>query len=240
MLNRADKFLEQCLSGIPEGRYTRRLRKELESHLAALEADLTAAGYPPEDARAEAVHRMGDSTALNREYLAQWRRSLEGRLYGLGQGAGDMLICLVGSAVSCLCAFMLALVISAANDSMSSMMGVSTARAALRLIVVYLVTYPVDAVFLRVAFRGRPGNRLRITAGLLMTWAVEKIYEFSAFQIPAALLPGVIFLFARTEFPCWLVIGLPNLLGTLAGCFLLGWLFGGGDRGEREKAARAN
>lgn len=43
MLNRVDKFLEQCLSGIPEGRYSARLRKELEGHLAALEADLTDA-----------------------------------------------------------------------------------------------------------------------------------------------------------------------------------------------------
>ncbi len=237
MLNRANEFLDQCLSGIPEGRYARRLRKELESHLAALEADLTAAGYAPEEARAEAVRRMGDPAALNRDYLAQWRRSLEGRLYGLGQGVGDMVICLAGSAVSWLCAIMLALAISAANDSMGSMMGVSTARAALRLIVVYLVTYPVDAVFLWAAFRGRPGKRLRVTAGLLMTWAVEKIYEFSMFQIPAALLPGVLLLLVPTEFPVGLFIGLPNLLGTLAGCFALGQLFGGREQEKRRQAA---
>lgn len=233
MLNWASDFLEQCLSGIPEGRYTRRLRKELESHLAALEADLTAAGYPPEEARAEAVRRMGDPAALNREYLAQWRRSLEGRLYGLGRGAGDILICLAGSAVSWLCGVALTLAMSAANDSTVVS---STARAARCLIMVYLVAYLVDAVFLRAAFRGRPGKRLRVTAGLLLTWAVEKIYEFSMFQIPAALLPGVLFLLVRTEFPVGLFIGLPNLLGTLAACFLLGRLFGGGE-GERHRQA---
>ena len=69
MLNQTNEFLERCLSGIPEGRYARRLRKELESHLAALEADLTAAGYAPEEARSEAVRRMG-------EYLAAWQNSL--------------------------------------------------------------------------------------------------------------------------------------------------------------------
>ncbi len=76
MLNWASDFLEQCLSGIPEGRYTRRLRKELEGHLAALEADLTAAGHAPEEARAEAVRRMGDPDRLREEYLAAWRSSL--------------------------------------------------------------------------------------------------------------------------------------------------------------------
>ncbi len=76
MLNRTNDFLERCLSNIPEGRYVRRLRKELEGHLAALEADLTAAGYPPEEARAEAVRRMGDPAALNRDYLAAWQNSL--------------------------------------------------------------------------------------------------------------------------------------------------------------------
>lgn len=77
MLNRAEDFLEQCLSGIPEGKYERRLRKELEGHLAALEADLTDAGYSQEEARAEAIRRMGDPAALNGSYRAEWRRRPE-------------------------------------------------------------------------------------------------------------------------------------------------------------------
>ena len=79
MLNWADDFLERCLSGLPEGRYERRLRKELEDHLAALEADLTAAGYAPEEAQAEAVRRMGDPDRMNGEYLAAWQNSLPGQ-----------------------------------------------------------------------------------------------------------------------------------------------------------------
>ena len=59
-MNRTNEFLERCLTGIPESRFAHRLRKELRSHLADLEADLTAAGYAPEEARAEAVRRMGD------------------------------------------------------------------------------------------------------------------------------------------------------------------------------------
>ena len=72
--------MNEVLGDIPAGRHRGRMEAELRDHLETLRRDLTAAGTPDAQARAEALRLMGEPERLREEYKAAWRRSLPGRL----------------------------------------------------------------------------------------------------------------------------------------------------------------
>ena len=246
MLNWANEFLERCLAGIPEGRYARRLRKELEGHLAALEADLTAAGCAPEEAQAEAVRRMGDPAALNGSYRAEWRRKPERVLAAAGQVTLDLVACLTASLVAgifYLAAMFVLLVIHYYSSSklfptlswhqneliLSSLDGIA----------LFLGTYLIDRALLRTLFSGRKDLQRMVTLGLLLTWLCEKLAILAGssdlFGIPLTALPELIGMIAESNdfFKIAPWVNVPYCIWTLIGCFVLGRLFGGEERKKR-------
>lgn len=238
MMDWANDFLERCLSGIPEGKYERRLQKELEGHLAALETDLTAAGYAPEEARAEAVRRMGDPAALNRDYLAQWLRRPERLGY-------DFLTCFRGSlwaGVWYVGAFLLLGLIGFAYDRGDIPFPMLSSNPSWRIIagiVMFLCAYLADAAFLRRTFRGRKRKRLLITLGLLLAWVCEKgvIMLISTLLYGFLPLPELMYRIAYGGDQSAPWFKYYYLIWTFCACFPLGWLFGGGEKEKRRLAA---
>ncbi len=79
------RWIDQVLSEIPEGRYRRRTEAELRDHLETQCLALVEAGRTRDEARSEALRLMGAPEALQREYAAAWRRSWPARLEELGR-----------------------------------------------------------------------------------------------------------------------------------------------------------
>lgn len=84
-----EEFIGRCLEGVPRGKYRARTEQELGDHLEALCRDLERSGYPPEEARAQAVSRMGDPAELARRCAEEWRRR---SLYQRGLAAAELVL----------------------------------------------------------------------------------------------------------------------------------------------------
>jgi len=84
-MNWQQQWISEVLSKIPEGGYRSRVEAELRDHLETQCRALTEAGWTPDGARAEALRVMGTPEALQREYMAAWRRSWPARLEELGR-----------------------------------------------------------------------------------------------------------------------------------------------------------
>lgn len=234
MLDWADDFLRQCFGRIPEGRYSERLRSELETHLTALARDLTEAGYDREDARAEALRRMGDPAGLNRSYRESWLRQPECRAHD----AGKMFFGCVIAGACYIAAFIVLGMIGFTYDGESPdriSIPLLSANPLPRIIfgtVLFLCAYPAATIYLRAVFRGRRNERVLITLGLLMTWVCEKlsilllsslIYGISPFSLSELMYRIA---YGGDQSAPW--FKLPYIILTFAGCFVLGWLAGFG------------
>ncbi len=84
-MNWKQQWIDKVLAEIPEGGYRRRMEAELCDHLETQCRALMEAGRTQDEARAEALRVMGAPEALQKEYMAAWRRSLPGRLEELGR-----------------------------------------------------------------------------------------------------------------------------------------------------------
>lgn len=242
MLKWANDFLEQCLSNIPEGKYSDRLRGELENHLTSLAQDLTEAGYSDIEAQAEAIRQMGDPAELNRSYRESWLRQPE-------RVGHDCMVCFLSSLLAGACyifAFMALIICLSAYQAIYPyefrpvLENISAAKALFGA-GLFLCTYLMNAILLRNEFRGRRDRRSLITIGLLMTWVEEKAMVM---LLTAMVYHGV---YGTTSFTLPELVRLAShsggqtapwfttfyIIWTFFGCLLLGWLFGCGKRDEK-------
>ena len=94
-MNWMDNFLIESLEKVPNGRYRKRAEVELRDHLETQCRALTKAGRTTEEAQMETLRVMGEPEKLQGEYEAAWRRTLEGRLNGLGRCLCTLIVGLV-------------------------------------------------------------------------------------------------------------------------------------------------
>lgn len=84
-MNWDQQWIDEVLSGIPGGGYRSRAEAELRDHLETQCRALMEAGRTRDEARGEALRMMGAPEALQREYMAAWRRSWPARREELGR-----------------------------------------------------------------------------------------------------------------------------------------------------------
>lgn len=231
MLDWADDFFQQCFDCIPEGRYYKRLRSELEIHLTALTHDLSEAGYSQAEARAEALRQMGDPAELNRSYREAWLRQPEYRALV----AGKMFWGCILAGFCYIVAFLALCMIGFTYDAMypgRTNIPLLSGDPLPRIIfgaVLFLCAYLANAIYLRIVFRRHRNKYVLITTGLLMTWVCEKasilLLSSLVYGIPPFMLPELMYRIAYggDQSAPWFQV--PYIIWTFAGCFVLGWLF---------------
>lgn len=218
-------FIERCLEDVPQGRYRRRAEAELRDHLECLRQSST---------EAEALSLMGDPELLRKKYYAAWSRTFQAPMGWLGAIAGGCL--LMGTLYLCTAALLSLLGFT--YDSVALHPQTLTGRnfpieggglaLAIFASALFLVPFPLGALYLRARFRKNPHCALWVTLGLLAAWAGEKaaIIGISAlvYQMPLSLdllnrisrggdVTGPWF---TPEYIVW----------TFVGCLMLGHLFG--------------
>ena len=217
-------FLTQALEGVPKGAYRKQLEGELSDHLAALAEELEGAGLSRSEARTRALERMGEPENLNRAYLQFWQdRQLKDPFHALG-------LFWAAALVTGFCYILTLLLLGSlgfTNDA------VFAGRVSYPLYnhpehqlifspILFFVSFTLGALHLRRAFRGHPHFRRMVTAGLVFTWAGEKLgLVFLNSLVCGVPMAGTI-LRGSAEIAPWL--NLPYAALTLAGCFLLGFL----------------
>ena len=217
-------FLNRCLEDIPPCRYRRRLQAELEDHLFSLAADLEETGLSPEDAQEQALAYMGDPEKLNRscreefhrrqqaDPLHQFKILFNASLFmgGLYLFAFFFLLPMLGFSVD-----------AQFEGGRSWMLRDNPHFQALFGTVLFLTTYPLGSLALRMWHEGHPHRTWMVTLGLLFTRAGEQLaisfFGFLLFRSEFAQL------LTRSGFP-WFQPA--YILLTVSGCLLLGWLSG--------------
>lgn len=169
-MNWMDDFIENTLEKVPEGRYRKRAEEELRDHLETQCRTLTEAGRTAEEAQTEALRVMGEPRKLQVEYEAAWRRTLEGRLNGLGQRLGVIAAgCLLMGALYIYTAMFLSL-LGFTYDGVSPHPQTLTGRnfpilgdgPALTIFgaSLFLIPFPLGALFLKFRFlEGAPSHQ---------------------------------------------------------------------------------
>lgn len=235
-MNWMDAFIDRTLEKVPEGRYRRRMERELRDHMLAECEALAQAGRTPEEAQAETLRRMGEPEKLQREYEAAWKRSLPARLEALGRRLGVIAVgCFLMGAAYILTAMTLSMLgFTIDRTSGLTLLGrtfpIYGDPAALAIFgsALFLVPFSLGALFLRFRFRRERRPAGLVTAGLLAAWAGEKavIIGLSAliYQMPLGL--DLLHRISRGGdvtgpwfTPAYIVL-------TFAGCLLLGQFFG--------------
>lgn len=224
-MDQANEFLERCLSGIPDGRYRRRVCGELADHLELLVRDLTEAGLGEEEARAEALQKMGDPEALNREYYAVWERRTRFQR--------DFEWCVAGGIVGRLSFALFGPLAGAAvylislycPDQISTLiLNGSLFGGCYYDWLLYAAAYIPNALFLGWAFRGRRRARTLVAFGLAATRAVETVVMIFC-SAAAHYGTDALTLLQRGISDPWFTV--PYLIASFAACLALGWVFGG-------------
>lgn len=231
----AEKYLSDCLSGIPKSEFRNRLQSELADHLALLARDLEAADYSTAEARTEALRQMGDAGALNAGYRAAWLRRPERRRWDLSR-----MVC--GCVIAGVFSFFGFVTLGTLWDAWSGPL--RDAPMWIFGALLFGCAAVPNALFLRSAFRARADRRARIIAGMLLMWCVGTGLMLLGF----AVLYGHIF-----PLPAYnhRLVGTPDgywaegsfrwftnfyLAWTFPLSPLVGWLFAAYKRGEKEAA----
>lgn len=251
-MNWMDNFLIESLEKVPNGRYRKRAEAELRDHLETQCRTLTEAGRAAEEAQTEALRLMGEPEKLQGEYEAAWRSTLEGRLNGLGQRLGVIAAgCLLMGALYIYTAMFLSL-LGFTYDGVSPHPQTLTGRnfpilgdgPALTIFgaSLFLIPFPLGALFLKFRFQRERRPTSLVTAGLLAAWAGEKavIIGLSAliYQMPLGL--DLLHRISRGGdvtgpwfTPTYIVL-------TFVGCLLLGQLFSRLPMGAKTPRAAQN
>jgi len=233
-MNWAEEFISRCLAGVPEGKYRTRAGKELRDHLECQYRALTETGRTEDEARTEALAAMGDPDRLRNEYRTAWSRTLQARTGRLGVIAGG---CLLMGTLYLLTAVILS-TLGFTYDSVAACPHTLTGRnfpilgggPALTIFgsALFLVPFPLGALYLRARFRDARSPVVWVTLGLLAAWAGEKaaIISLSALIYGMPLGPDLL---RRISYggdvtgpwftPAYIVL-------TFLGCLVLGQLFG--------------
>lgn len=237
-MNWMDVFIEHTLEKVPEGRYRKRAEAELRDHLETQFRALIEAGWTEDEAQAETLRVMGEPEKLQGEYEAAWRRSLPARLETLGRRLGVIAAgCFLMGALYIYTAMFLSL-LGFTYDGVSPHPQTLTGRnfpilgdgPALTIFgaSLFLIPFPLGALFLKFRFQRERRPTSLVTAGLLSAWAGEKavIIGLSAliYQMPLGL--DLLHRISRGGdvtgpwfTPTYIVL-------TFVGCLLLGQLFG--------------
>ena len=207
MSDRLTDYLERCLSEVPDSEYRLRLRKELEEHFVDLAEGFLARGYEESEAFLRATEKLGNPEKLREEYREAWRRQPERWKRAMGRLAFGCFLSLMGH--------MLALIFlehfgSAAVEAIGArrvlpLAGDPRWRLFSETVLFAGRTLPCF-LWLLLRFRRSPDRRAWVTAGLLLTWVLDKalllLQDGSFRETPVS-----------------------YLLGTLAGVLLLGLVF---------------
>lgn len=219
-------FVAQCVASITDPSYRRRLKEELADHLEALAADLERSGLTPDAARERALEEMGDPQKLREEYRQAWLKqsqSPRSLLRTMAAGWGWM----AGGYLLAICLLALA---GFQYDSGAYPIQGHPERLALYGGTLFLVSCSAGALRLARGFLPCRHRVELVTAGLLAGWLAEKggVMLLSSWIYDIPLWRGSELL-ARIHgggdptAPWFTPV---YILGTLAGCFLLGVVFG--------------
>lgn len=224
-MNWMEEFISQVLVDVPAGRYRERTEKELRDHMEALRQSCS---------EEEVLSLMGDPERLRSEYKAAWNRTLQARAGRLGTIAGG---CLLMGTLYLLTAVILS-TLGFTYDSVAAYPHTLTGRnfpilgggPALAIFgsALFLVPFPLGALYLRARFRDARRPAMWVTLGLLAAWAGEKavIIGLSAliYEMPLGLdLLRRISRGGDVTGP-WFTPAYIAL--TFLGCLILGQLFG--------------
>lgn len=233
-MNWTEEFIGQCLAEVPPGKYRTRAGKELRDHLECRRRALAEAGRTEAEARAEALAAMGDPDRLRGEYRAAWNRTFQARAGRLAVIAGG---CLLMGTLYLLTAMILS-ALGFTYDSTAAYPHTLTGRnfpilgGGPALVIfgsaLFLIPFPLGALYLRARFRDARRPAVWVTLGLLAAWAGEKaaIISLSAliYQMPPG--PDLLHRIARGGdvtgpwfTPAYIAL-------TFLGCLILGQLFG--------------
>ena len=220
------KYVSQCVTSIDDPAYRRRLEGELADHLEELAADLERSGLTPDAAQKRALEKMGEPKELREAYRRAWlaySQSPRGILRTMAAGWCWM------AGIYVLAVFVLGLVGFRYDSGAYPIQG-HPGRLFVYGGLLFLIPFFTGALRLS---RGFPPGRHRVklvTAGLLAGWLTEKgtviVLSSWIYDIP---LWRVSELLARVHgggdptAPWFTPV---YILGTLAGCFLLGTVFG--------------
>ncbi len=229
----AEDYLSQCLNGIPKSKYRERLRGELAEHLALLEDDFNKICDSSEEARSEAMRQMGDAEALNADYRAAWLRQPERRRWDFGRMA-------CGCVIAGIFSFFGFVILSELWDMRNGTL--RDAPMWLFGALLFGCAAVPNALFLRSAFRGRADRCVRIMGGMLLMWCVGTglmLLGFGVLYGHIFPLPAYNHRLTGTSDGYWVEGSFrwftnSYLAWTLPVSPLVGWLFTGNKRGEKE------
>lgn len=234
-MNWMDDFIARCLVDVPEGKYRERTEKELRDHMEKLRQSCS---------EEEVLTRMGDPERLRREYKAAWQRTFQARAGRLGTIAGGCLLMGVLYIGTALFLSLLGFTSDAVYAEPHTLTGhnfpIQGSPWALAIFgsALFLVPFPLGALFLRFRFRRERHPAIWVTLGLLAAWVGEKaaIISLSAliYEMPLGLdLLRRISRGGDVTGP-WFTPAYIAL--TFLGCLVLGWLFGWSAERRRELA----
>lgn len=239
------QWTKETLADVPEGRYRRRMEKELRDHLETQYRALTEAGRTEDEAQAEALRVMGEPETLRGEYQAAWRRRPEAVVRA---GLGWLGAVIVGGMLL-YAAFGVTLTpLSVLAEFIGGWDFASGVYQFLSGTLAFWVPFTAVAAFLRLCLRNYRYRGVLISAGLLAIWMlgtvclvlsnflVKEHYQYH--PLPPGW-PDRLALFYRdmqhSNAP-WITPGYH--LMNIGSCVFLGWLFGRRDRrGEKPAAA---
>ena len=210
MSDRLRDGVERCLSQVPESRYRQRLAEELEAHAADLRDGFLAGGCAPEEAEALALEMLGPPERLGEEFRAAWLRQPERFRRDARRLLMGCFLALLGhlAAMGFLGWFGSAEGEASAVRRALGLWGSPRWRLfADALLFAGEMLPPLAWLLLR--FRRDPARRAWVTAGLALTWGLDK----ALLILRDGGLRGV---------------PLPWLLGTLGAALALGLMTGGG------------
>ncbi len=201
MPDRLTDYLERCLSEVPDSKYRLRLHEELEEHLADLAESFLARGFEEGEAALRAMEKMGSVERLREEYRKSWLRQPERWQRDLEKLAFGCFLALLGH--------LLALLFLEHFDSggyrFLKVYGDPRWRFFAGAVQFTGETLPC-LLWLLLRFHRDRTRRAWVTAGLLLTWGMDKalllVREGSFRGIP-----------------------LPWLLGTLGASLVIGLVF---------------
>ncbi len=170
MSDRLTFYLEECLSEVPESKYRQRLHGELEEHLTDLTESFLARGYGETEAALRAMEKLGSPKKLREEYRDAWRQQPERWRRNLGRLFIGCFLALMGHLLALL---FLEHFGSAAGGRFLKVYGDPRRRLFAGAVLFAGQTLPCLS-WLLLRFRRSPDRRAWVTAGLLLTWALDK------------------------------------------------------------------